>query len=173
MSCALTTSISQGCKDSVGGIKRIYVTELANKATLTKVSGVVTAFTLASTKRFWVYDFEKETAEATETITTSQDNGTTFYAQEVKIRLNKRDTVKRNEIKLLAVNNCMVIVLDKNGVYWLCGEDGGLSLMTSTSPLGKAMGDFNGFDLVLGGNEPDSMIEVTGSLIASLIVAAA
>ena len=67
----------------------------------------------------------------------------------------------------------MVIVLDKNGVYWLCGEDGGLSLMTSTSPLGKAMGDFNGFDLVLGGNEPDSMIEVQGSLIATLIAPAA
>lgn len=173
MPCILTSNISLGCRDSVGGIKKVFVTELLNKATLTKTLGVITAFTLLSTKRFWVYDFEKETAEATETITTSLENGSTFYAQEVKIRLNKRDTVKRNEIKLLAQTNCMVIILDRNGIYWLCGEDGGLALMPSTSTYGKAMGDFNGYDLVLGGNEPDAMIEVTGSLIASLIVAAA
>lgn len=170
MPCALTTSVPLGCKDSVGGIKRIYVSELANKLTLTKTAGVATAFTLATGKRFWVYDFEKETGEASETITRSDENGSTFYAQELKVRLNKRDTVKRNEIKLLAANNCMVIVLDKNGVYWLCGEDSGMSLMTSTSSLGKAMGDFNGFDLVFSGREIDSMTEVTGSLIAALIL---
>jgi hypothetical protein len=172
MACTLTSSIALGCKDSVGGIKKMYITELENKATLTKTAGVVTAFTLATGKRFWVYDFEKETAETTETITTSVENGTTFYAQEAKMRINKRDTTKRNEIKLLALNRCMVIALDRNGIYWLMGEENGMDLMPSTSTLGKAMGDFNGFDLVLAGKETDSMAEVTGSLIATLIVAA-
>jgi hypothetical protein len=172
MACNLASSVALGCKDSVGGIKRVYITELANKATLTKTAGVVTAFTLLTGKRFWVYDFEKETAELMETITRSDENGTTFYAQELKLRLNKRDTTKRNEIKLLALNDCMAIALDRNGTYWLAGEENGLSMQTSTSTLGKAMGDFNGFDLVLAGKEVDSMVEVTGSLIAGLIVPA-
>lgn len=172
MACNLTSSIALGCKDSVGGIKRIYITELENKATLTKTAGVVTAFTLTTGKKFWTYDFEKETAELTETITRSDENGTTFYAPELKVRLNKRDTIKRNELKLVAVNRCMIIVLDRNGIYWLLGEENGMDLQTSTSVLGKAMGDFNGYDLTFMGKEVDAAAEVTGSLIATLTVAA-
>ena len=35
MACALTQGYTLDCADSVGGIKKIYVTELANKSTLT------------------------------------------------------------------------------------------------------------------------------------------
>ncbi len=172
MPCALTSSIALGCKDAVGGLKKIYVTELENKATLTKTAGVVSAFTLATGKRFWVYDFEKEQADLVETINPSSENGTTFYSSELKVRLNKRDTTKRNELILVAVNRLLIIALDRNGIYWLMGEENGAELMPSTSNSGKAMGDFNGYDLVFGSKESAPNIEVTGSLIPSLIVAA-
>jgi len=172
MPCALTSNIALGCNDSVGGLKRIYVTELENKGTLTKLAGLITAFTLVTTKRFWVYDFEKQNAELTEKINPSNENGTVFYEGELKVSLNKRDVAKRNELALLAVNRLLIIAEDRNGIYWLIGEENGANLLPSTSVSGKAMGDRNGYELVFGSMEKTPFAEVTGSLIATLIIPA-
>lgn len=168
MSCNLTSSIALACKDSIGGIKRIYVTELENKSTLTSTTGNVTAFTLATGKQFWTYDFTKETGEFTEKQNTSDENGSLFYEGELKIRLNKRDVTKRNELHLLAQNRLMIIVLDRNGVYWLLGQNNGCDLMPSQSMTGKAMGDFNGYELVFGYKEEIAAMTVNSSLISDL-----
>jgi hypothetical protein len=39
MPCVLISGRTLDCRDSVGGIKRLLITELANKATLTTTSG--------------------------------------------------------------------------------------------------------------------------------------
>lgn len=168
MPCALTSSIPLGCKDAVGGIAKIYITELANKAAVTASAGNITAFTLATGKQFWIYDLEKEQSEFTEGIQASQANGTVFFEQTVKVRLMKRDATKRNEIALLAVNRVMIIVLDRTGQYWLIGEVNGADLAPSTSVTGKAMGDFNGYELTLIGKEVAQAQTVSSSLIAAL-----
>lgn len=168
MACALTANIALACKDAVGGIKKIYVTELANKATITASAGAISAFTLTTGKQFWVYDFEKETGEWTEKIQTSVENSTTFYEHELKVRLSKKDVTKRNELHLLAQNRVMIIVLDRNGTYWLLGEANGCDLMPSTSVTGKAMADFNGYDLIFSGKEEAAAQTVASGLIAAL-----
>lgn len=169
MACNLTSSIPLGCKDGKGGIKKIYVTELENKEAITASNGAITAFTLATGKQFWTYDFEKETGEYNEKITTATDgSGTVFYEPEIKIRFNKKDVTKRNELKLLAQNRLMVIVLDRNGIYWLAGELNGLDLAPSNAMSGKAFGDFNGYDLVFTGKEEEPAQTVGSGLIAAL-----
>ncbi len=173
MSCALTSNIALACKDSVGGIKKIYVTELENKLTITATAGAISAFTLSTGKKFWVYDFEKETAEASEKLNPSADgSGTLFYEGELKIKLNKRSAVLRNELHLLAQNRLMIIILDRNGVYWLMGEENGADLAPSTSTFGKALGDHNGYELSFMSKEAQPMQTVGSGLIAALIVAA-
>jgi hypothetical protein len=173
MACSLTTSISLACKDSIGGIKKIYVTELENKNTLSSTTGNVTTFTLSTGKQFWTYDFTKETGEFTEKINTSDENGSLFYEGELKIRLNKRDVTKRNELHLLAQNRLMIIVLDRNGVYWLLGQNNGCDFMPSQSMTGKAMGDFNGYELVFGYKEEVAAMTVNSALISTLTAPAA
>lgn len=172
MSCALTSGSTLACRDAVGGIKRIYITELANKATLTATAGNITAFTLSSTKKFWIYDLIKETAEYEEKIVTSDENGTIFYETELKLMLHKTSVAFRNELKLIAQAQLMVIILDRNGVYWLMGEGNGATLMPSSGKSGKAMGDFNGYELVLGAKEVDLMPTVSSGLITALTTAA-
>jgi hypothetical protein len=172
MACALTQDITLGCRDSVGGIKTIYVTELANKNAITSASGIITAFTLTTGKQFWQYDIEKEVGSVTENIQTSVENGTVFYEQDVTFTLNKVQASLQQEIKLLAQNRVMVIALDRNGKYWLLGENNGCDLQPSTAATGKAMGDFNGYTLNLKGKETAPANEVTSSLIATLIAPA-
>jgi len=168
MACVLTSSRTLACRDAVGGIKKIYITELANKSAITASAGAISAFTLSTGKQFWTYDLVKETAEYEQKINTSVEAGTVFYETELKVMLHKTSVATRNELKLIAQNQLMIIILDRNGDYWLMGESNGADLVPSTSKSGKAMGDFNGYELVFNAKESDLMQTVASGLIATL-----
>lgn len=168
MACVLTSGHTLGCRDAVGGIKTVYITELSNKEAITASSGNITAFTLNEGKQFWTYELEKETAECVEKPTTSVENGTVFWESELKIMLHKRTAALSSEIALLAQNRLMIIILDRNGVYWLMGEANGADLAPSESTFGKAMGDANGYALTFIAKETSQMKTVASNLIATL-----
>ena len=169
MACALTSDISLGCRDSKGGIKTIYVTELANKSTLSaNASGVITTFTLSTGKEFFTYNLEKEHASLTETTAYAPENGTVFSEQTLTFTLHKLQTTLRQELSLLIQNRVMVIVLDRNGKYWLLGKNNGMDVTNIESLTGQAFGDNNGYNLTLVGREEDMIQEVDASLIATL-----
>ena len=172
MACVLTQGYQIPCMDGVGGIKEFYITELANKSTYTETSGVVTAFTLQTTKKFWTYALPEEYATFTEELNTNYGNGTNFYKQSFEAQIRKLSASTRNELKLLAQNRCYIIILDRNGVYWLLGATNGMHMANSTSATGKAFGDFTGYTLKWEGMEENPMVQVTGSLMATLTVAA-
>ena len=168
MACVLTSGYTLDCADSVGGIKKIYITELSNKASITAASGIITAFTLSAGKKFFTYELQKETSNLVENITRNSANGTTFYEQVLQFTIRKMAASLRNEIKLLAQNNVMIIVLDRNGKYWLLGENNGCEMTNSTAATGTAMGDFNGYTLNFQGMEEAPCQEVSSGLIAGL-----
>lgn len=171
--CNLITGEQIDCRNSVGGIKAIYITEFQNKASITDSSGTITAFTLNSGKKFWTYEMEKGNAEATEAITPSLDNGTLFFLQTIGFNLKKLSAQKRNNVYKLAQNRVMIIFLDKNGVCWLMGQNNGMDLIgTNEAKSGKLEGDLNGYNLAFEGREESPMNVVTPSLIASLTVQA-
>ena len=118
MSCSLTTGYALGCRDSVGGIKAIYVQAFnATGSVNTNGSGTVTGFTGYSASGFFEYDLTKATSSLTETLTASTENGTLFYAPEVTFTINKLQVAVRNELRLLARNRTIVIVQDNNSKY--------------------------------------------------------
>jgi hypothetical protein len=173
MACVLISGNTIDCADSVGGVKTIYMTELGNKSSITTTSGVITAFTLTSGKKFWTFDLEKENAEVTETTQRSVENGTLFYEQSVTFTIKKLKSSSRNDIRLIAQNRLMIIALDKNGVYWLLGELNGVDMGgDNTAKTGKAFGDLSGYTLSFTGKEELPMKEVTASLITALTVPA-
>lgn len=168
MACALTQGYALDCKDSSGGIVEIYFIEKANVTTVTEASGVVTALTKATGKRFWKYELPKQTGSLTETITGSIENGTVFYASELILIVNKLNVNVRNEIKLLAQNTLMAVVKDNNAKYWLVGKDRGIDLTTGTSGTGTAFGDRSGYSLTFSGSEPAPMLEVNSTVAGEL-----
>jgi hypothetical protein len=72
----------------------------------------------------------------------------------------------------MAQNRLMVIVLDRNGIYWLLGESNGLDLVTGNFSSGTAMADRNGYELSFVGKEPNQAQSVTSGLMATLLVPA-
>lgn len=172
MACILTQGNSIPCRSSVGGVAEIYITELANKSTFTSSSGIITAFTLASTKKFWTYFVEKENATFTDTTIVSPENGTKFNEQGGTFMIKQMTASNRNELELMAQNRVMVIVKDNNGIYWLLGESNGLDVTNIAAATGKAYGDLNGYTITFAGREVYSAKQVTSSLLATLTVAA-
>lgn len=168
MACALTAGRALDCRDSVGGIKRLLITELANKATLTTTAGAITAFTLATSKQFWSYEQVRETSNFSEAIQASVENGTLAYETTLTAIFNKGETATRNQIRLLAQNRLMVIAEDRNGKYWLLGEINGTELTAGSYNSGTAMGDRNGYELTFVAKEVEPMKEVASGLIAAL-----
>ncbi len=168
MSCSLTTGYALGCRDSVGGIKAIYVQAFnATGSVNTNGSGTVTGFTGYSASGFFQYDLTKATSSLTETLTASTENGTLFYAPEVTFTINKLQVAVRNELRLLARNRTIVIVQDNNSRYWVLGADNGMEVTAGTAGTGTAFGDRSGFDITLSGMETNPLLLILSSTFAA------
>lgn len=168
MPCALTQGYTLDCKDSLGGIKAVWMIESGNVTAVTEASGIVSAITKSSGKVFRKYELVKATGSLTETITASVENGTVFYAQELSIVLNKLQANTRNEILLLSQNTLLVVVQDANDKYWLLGRTQGCDVTGGTAATGTAQGDRNGYTLTITGAEKQLAPEVNSGIIAGL-----
>ena len=168
MPCALTSGYQLDCKDNAGGILEVYFIERGAVTSISEASGVVTGLTKAPGKRFWKYELPKETGSLTENMTGNIQNGTVFYASELKIVVNKLNVAVRNEIKLLAQATMIAVAKDNNGKYWLIGRTSGIDLTTGVLGTGTAFGDRSGFDMTFSGSEPEPMLEVNSTVASAL-----
>ena len=168
MACALTQGYSLDCRDSLGGIVEVYFTEAANVSATTEASGVITALTKATGKRFWKYALVKDTSMFNQTMTASVANGTVVYGQELQIILNKLQTNTRNELLLLAQNSLVAVAKDSNGVYWYLGKTRGIDMTANAASTGTAQGDRSGFTLTFTGSEPALAPSVNQSVYSVL-----
>jgi len=167
MSCSLTTGYALGCRDSVGGIKTIYVQAFNPTGSCNaNLSGAVTGFTGYASGSFFEYDLTKATSSMTETLNASIENGSLFYTPEVTFTINKLQVAVRNELRLLARNRLLVIVQDNNSRYWVLGAANGLEATAGTAGTGTAFGDRSGYEMTLTGMEPDPMLLIASTVFA-------
>lgn len=164
MSCAITSGYSLDCRDSVGGIKVLYINGLENVTAYTSASGTVSVITKSSV--FYKYELEEETSNAESVGTGNRQNGTFFYAQKVVAMFLKQGYVTADLLRTLAKKRLVIVVVDNNGKNWIYGKDRGLMVSNSTASTGTAKGDMNGYNVTFDGNEPDDVYEYTGSLSA-------
>ena len=160
MPCALSAGYTIDCKDNAGGAKEIKIIEFNNVEEITVTAGVVTAVDNVTAKRWWSYKPARDTAFGKSTITSNQQNGTVFFAQEVSLAMNKMQTSLRTEVQALAQNIVLIAVKDANGKYWLYGYRNGMEVSAGESGTGTAMGDRNGYVITFTGAEPELEMEI-------------
>jgi hypothetical protein len=171
MACALTQGYNLDCRDGFGGVKTVYIMELANASTITAAAGVVTGITKVATKVFYEYKLIAHTGEGDEAINPNRENGTSPVTQGVKFPINKMAVAVRNEILLLAKNRLLIVIEDNNGIGWLYGKDFGMMLAPSTAKTGKALGDRNGYELSFEGTEKELAYQVDAATLLTLLTA--
>ena len=109
------------CKDVVGGIKTVYFADYGTLGTLTITAGTLTAVSNAGTN--W-YKYEVKGGNNLEqTITSSDENGTTFYAQTLTTVLTKMDVATQVELQKMISQRPHCFVEDNNGNYFAIGQD--------------------------------------------------
>ncbi len=152
MACAITKGRKVPCKSAFGGIKTIYFCNY-NDATITLDSDKeVNAISMETDTKFFQYDV-KGNSSLTTTITSSRDNGTTFYTQTLALTLPYLDNLTKNEVQLLAAGRPQMIVEDYYGNQFFCGYENGMDLTGGTIVTGAAAGDLSGFTLTMEGIE--------------------
>jgi len=152
MACAITKGRKVPCKSAFGGIKTVYFCNY-NDAEITLDSNKeVSGITMEGTTKFFQYDV-KGNSSLTTTITSSRDNGTTFYTQTLALTLPYLDNATKNEVQLLATGRPQMIVEDYYGNQFFCGYENGMDLTGGTIVTGAAAGDLSGFTLTMEGIE--------------------
>ena len=99
---------------------------------------------IAGSGSAYTYELRKNGGSSlAETINNSLENGTLFYQQDLVMVFHKLDTAIRNQIKLLAQNRGIkVVVEDNNGSQFFLGEDfDGGYLSAGAAASGVAFGD--------------------------------
>jgi len=169
MACALYAGYTIDCRDAVGGLDAVYFIDFASVSSMTDASGVITAITKATGKRFWKFEVPtKSTANATSNPVGSTENGTLFFEQFIDLPINKRDATTRNIVTVLAKNKVIAVTKDKDGTYRMYGKANGMYLGQSTGQTGAAAGDANGYILKIEGQEKEDFFVVEASVAAAL-----
>jgi hypothetical protein len=171
MACALTQGYTLDCRDSLGGITEVYFMAFQDVSSTTEASGVITALTKATGKRFYKYELTKGTSVMTENVNSNVQNGTLYFTPELTIILNKLQVNTRNEILLLAQNRLVAVAKDNNGKYWYLGKTRALDLTAGSATSGTAEADRSGYTLTFAGAEPSMSPEVNSSVAAALTTA--
>jgi len=171
MACAIVSGYALDCKDTVGGIKKIYITENKNITTVsTNASGFVTGITKSANTKYYTYELEpRGQNNFTQNIQADATVGTVAYEQSVVANFVKLSYETQIKLQNLIKNRCSIIVETKDGTFWLFGKDNGMEVTGGTGNSGQAMNEFQGYQLTFSGMEKEYANEVSSSIIAGLL----
>lgn len=161
MSCDISHGRVEECKDSISGIQAIYVLNYGlydpyMDVTYDTTAGYEDQITgIALPLSTNVYKFELKGANMFDTtITSSRDNGTTFFEQVLTVQLKRQDAVTHKQVKLLAYGRPNIIVQTNANQFFIAGLVRGMDVTAGTINSGTQLGDFNGYSLTFTGQEP-------------------
>lgn len=150
MACDLTKGRKEPCKDVVGGLKAVYFTDFGDYGTVTQTDDEITDMD----GTFTAYKYElKGNSSFEQAITSSRENGTTFFEQTLNLTLKKLSKEDNKELKLLAFGRPHVAVEDYNGNVFVMGLEHGAEVTGGSISTGAAMGDLSGYTLTLSASE--------------------
>jgi len=163
MACDLTKGRKEPCKDVVGGLKAVYFVDFGDLGTVSKTDDEITDMT----GTFSAYKYELKGGSSFEqAITSSRENGTTFFDQTLSLSLKKLTKEDNKELKLLAYGRPHVAIEDYNGNVFLMGLEHGSDVNGGTIVTGAAMADLSGYTLTLNGQELEPANFVSGATSA-------
>ena len=89
MACTLTTGRKLPCKQSVGGLTKVFMAKYGTMGAATISSGNISA--LSGTPAFFEYDLKGATSSLTTNIISSRDTGTTVYETTLELTFTHLD----------------------------------------------------------------------------------
>ena len=162
MSCTLTQGRREPCKSAVGGINAVYFVDYGNLGTVTQSNDEITD--VSGTFNAYRY-FVKGNSSFEQAITSSRENGTTFFEQTLNLTLKRLRKEDHKEIKLISYARPHIVIEDFNGNAFLMGLEHGCDVTGGSITTGAGMADLSGYTLTLTAQEllPANFLEAPTS----------
>lgn len=169
--CLITSGYSLGCRNQAG-VQKVFIgswngplltyTYADDGYTIGTFSGATTSF----------YGFSQtiETASYTYAAEYNNENNAVQYTQTLEITLPQLTAELINQTKLLNQGVWRIIILDRQGNYWLMGKTGPVQSSASDGGLGKAGTDLHGVKITFTSKEDQLLTAVSASAATQLIV---
>jgi hypothetical protein len=166
MSCDITSGFTLGCRDNTGGVKSIYILSGSVTNVVDASEGLIS--TISGSGVFYNFELFRQTSDFTEEVAVTPENGTVVYNQTMNAVFFKLQTSTRNQIKVLAQNPDIKMIVETNNFtntsrYLYVGEEYGVQLLTGTGGTGTAFSDRNGYALTFTGVEPNPSAFISAS----------
>lgn len=154
------------CKNFTAGLVNAYVAKFANIAPTVVADEMTGLGTLAE-----VFKFElKNTGNVpTETLTSSRENGTTFYDISVELAMTGLSAPLINQAKLLTRDRFLLFLEDNNGLVHCFGLKNGIDKTGGVREIAGDLGGFYGLKMTLTGQEPQPAPILSSSAKTSLL----
>jgi hypothetical protein len=150
MTCLLGKGRLELCKDSIGGIQKVFFLNPGSEVIVESAADIITDLGVVT-----VYEYvTKDVSNLVQNVNSSRENGTTFWEQVLSLTIKKQDAITNKELKIMAYGNPFVFVLDNNSNLFMVGRLFGVDATGGTIVTGTAMGDLSGYTMVLTGREP-------------------
>jgi hypothetical protein len=170
MACDLTKGRKEPCKDVVGGIKNIYISDFGDYTAVTyDTTDTDVVDSVGTSVASFKYEV-KGNSSFEQTINASRENGTTFFEQTLNLTLKKLTKEDNKELKLLAYGRPHIVVEDYNENLFIMGLENGADVSGGTIVTGAAMGDLSGYTLTFTAQEkvPANFIESAADVDTAL-----
>lgn len=151
MACTLSIGRKVPCKDVVGGIKDVFFFDFGS---ITAGFDGVDTDVIDDLGTVTCFNYEvKGNSSFEQTITSSRENGTTFFEQTLNLTLTKLTVQDHKELKLLSFARPHVVIADYNGNAFMMGLEHGADVSGGSIVTGSSMGDLSGYTLTLTAQE--------------------
>jgi len=166
----ITTGYTKPNYRSVGGILKLIIYALENRASYTRVDNAITAISMDAGEKAFTFDVEMNTANAVETQTGSRENFTVYSEQAVTAVLTDKTNANITLLTQLASGRLGVIVVYESGLVRHFGLVNGLMVDTETDDSGTAYGDRNGHEVAMSGKETAKAPTMALNLAEALLI---
>lgn len=161
--------ITLTCDNNKGGIKCVYIANYGDVVKAEATGDTITEITMKDGKKFYPYQFRKNTGSMTSTLTADESNGLNYVTTEISLVFTRMQTKTRVELSALSQGQLAVIVEDSNGTYWYCTMDDYAAASAGTGETGTAKGDRNAYTLTLTVENDDYPIEVAKAAVEAVV----
>lgn len=156
-SCDVGDGRLVGCADAIGGVQKVYLMTydegLLSKFTFSADASKRKIASITANITVHQYDLRPNTASYNANITTSDENGTSFFEQVLEVALAHIEPKDLNYLNNLIQGRCQIFVLDANDNLFLMGAKFGCTVTGGAMSTGTAKADRNGFTLTFTAQE--------------------
>ena len=118
--------------------------------------------------KFKKYDFRKDSATMTSTLTVGDNGGSNYISTVLSMSFNRMEAAKRLEVNAMAMGELVALVEDRNGTVFYLGYDDPIKASNGTGETGDVRTSVNQYTIELTDESDDFPYTVAADVIAKV-----